>query len=139
MKRLCLCALCDSNSHTSTQGKPPGLGRLPRGTPAPPPIVASLLGTSALYAQLRTVTFYNTQLKDPGATYLSERIKAGWKISDLDLGMNDISDSGCTDLASAATTAGNELTRLQLRLNRIRDGGAVRSSSQIYSHFHSPR
>jgi len=74
---------------------------------------------------LITLSLHNTQLKDAGASYLAERIKGGWAVCDLDLGINEISDSGCIDLASGMATPGNKLTRLQLRLNRCRNDGAV--------------
>ena len=78
-----------------------------------------------MQAQLTVLTLHNTQLKDAGASYLAERIKSGWVVTDLDLGMNEISDSGCTDLAGSMATPGNQLARLQLRLNRCRNDGAV--------------
>ena len=78
-----------------------------------------------MQAQLTVLTLHNAQLKDAGASYLAGRIKGGWVVSELDLGMNEISDGGCTDLANSMTTAGNRLSRLQLRLNRCRNDGAV--------------
>ena len=42
-------------------------------------------------------------------------------------GMNEIGDTGCSELAVAVGgSSGNELLRLQLRLNRCRNDGAVR-------------
>lgn len=42
-------------------------------------------------------------------------------------GMNEMGDTGCSDIANALIAAtGNQLHRLQLRLNRIRNDGGVR-------------
>ena len=107
-------------------GKPPGLGRLPRGAPVPAPIIAKLLAASAVTDQLTAVTLHNAQLKDAGASFLAGRINSGWRVVDLDLGMNEIGDAGCTELAnSLVSTCGNNLTRLQMRLNKCRNDGAL--------------
>jgi Ran GTPase-activating protein (RanGAP) involved in mRNA processing and transport len=117
LKRIRLDGLC--------LGKPPGQGRLPRGAPVPPPIIATLLGVSAVRNELLSVTLHNAQLKDAGASYLAQCMKGGWRVSNLDLGMNEIGDTGSSDLADSITVPSNQLSRLQLRLNRIRNDGAV--------------
>lgn len=105
-------------------GKPPGTGRLPRGAPPPPPLISKVLNGSGSSLALTAVHLHNASLKDAGASFLADLIKSGWKVTDLDLGFNEISDSGCTALAEACQVKGNSLARLQLRINRVRNDGA---------------
>jgi len=128
------CTLNEVTLNNNPMGKPPGLGRLPRGAAQPPPIIASLLKEPAARARLQTLSLHNAQLKDAGAVYIADFIKtAGWMIRDLDLGFNEIGDSGTTALAEAAAAPGNALVRLQLRLNRIRNEGAKKLADALHT------
>jgi hypothetical protein len=173
------CGLRHLSMEGTNLGKPTGVGRLPRNAAAPPPVVATLLG-SVCSNVLRSVCFHNCSMKDAGATFLAEKIEKGWKVCRMfhvrfgmhtyrsiihtsihayihlykytyvytnihsnkyiqkkvemvDLGLNEVSDSGCTALAKAVSSPGNCVKALQLRINKCRNDGAKALGAALYT------
>lgn len=73
---------------------------------------------------LAELHLHNCSLKDIGTLFISDLIKAGCRFKTLDLGLNEIGDSGTTALAEALTADSNQVEYLQMRLNRCRNDGA---------------